>query len=286
MLDIHLTYSTDNGPQAVSIERDRLSFGRGSEADQRLSDDGLSRLHATVYRDGDNVWIVDENSTNGTFVNGEPVRGAGTPLKDGDVIRIGNHTNMRVSVTRQQAAAIAPPAVASSVPVQTTNSLPSGPINFLPIILIAGAIFVIAITTVVIGFTIFGGSSTTIAQRPQIDPDSDDPEPRGPKPSPTVKAASSPESTAPTNDNSQILSNTTGNSGQQTNVPSGKKYMEMSDAERRAYIEAKAMRVAERIGNNNSEKIPAAATDKIKGFVDGYVQRLKSSHTGGCASRS
>src|SRR6478672_6315913 len=133
MLDIRLIYSTDDGPQEVAIENDRTSFGRGSDADHRPADGGLSRLHATVYRDGDNVWIVDENSTNGTFVNGEPARAAGTPLRDGDVVRIGNHTNMRVSVTRQQAAAPAPPPVTgSSVPVQTTNSLPSGPINILP----------------------------------------------------------------------------------------------------------------------------------------------------------
>ena len=61
-----------------------MSFGHGSEADCRFEDDGLSRLHATVYRDGDYVWIVDENSSNGTFVNGEKVSSGGTPLKNGD----------------------------------------------------------------------------------------------------------------------------------------------------------------------------------------------------------
>src|SRR5436309_2894168 len=101
MLDIRLTYSTDDGPQDASIENERTTFGRGSEVDHRIDDDGLSRLHATVYREGDRVWIVDENSTNGTFVNGEPTRPSGTPLNDGDVVRIGNHTNMRVSVSQQ-----------------------------------------------------------------------------------------------------------------------------------------------------------------------------------------
>ena len=52
-----------------------MSFGRGSEADHRFADDGLSRLHATIYREDGRVWIVDENSSNGTFVNGE--RGPG-----------------------------------------------------------------------------------------------------------------------------------------------------------------------------------------------------------------
>lgn len=287
MRDIRLTYSTDDGPQEIAIENDRTSFGRGSDADHRIADDGLSRLHATIYRDGDNVWVVDDNSTNGTFVNGEPVRGAGTPLHDGDVIRIGNRTNMRVSLAQKQDAASVMPAGSSSAPVATAPAAPpSGSLHLLPIILIAGAVFVIAITTVVIGFTVFAGNGPTIAQRPQTDPDSDDPESKEPKTSPTAKTTSSPEIGTPTNDNSQIIANDPGNTGQQTNLPSGKKYLDMSDAERRQYLEAKAMRVAQIIGNNSSEKIPDAALDKIKSFVDGYVSRLKSKRTDGCASRA
>ncbi len=68
----------------MPLDGERTTFGRGSEADYRFEDSGLSRLHATVYRDGDRVWVVDENSTNGTFVNGERVAGAGTPLRSGD----------------------------------------------------------------------------------------------------------------------------------------------------------------------------------------------------------
>src|SRR5512142_137929 len=139
MRDIRLTYSTDDGPQEIAIENDRTSFGRGSDADHRIADDGLSRLHATIYRDGDNVWVVDDNSTNGTFVNGEPVRGAGTPLHDGDVIRIGNRTNMRVSLAQKQDAASVMPAGSSSAPVATAPAAPpSGSLHLLPIILIAG----------------------------------------------------------------------------------------------------------------------------------------------------
>ena len=77
MLDVTLTRSTPEGPEEIAITGERTSFGRGSEADHRLPDDGLSRLHATVYRDGDRVWVVDENSTNGTFVNGQQVKAAG-----------------------------------------------------------------------------------------------------------------------------------------------------------------------------------------------------------------
>ena len=67
MLEVVFTYNTDDGPVQIDLTGDKLSFGRGSEADYRIPDRGLSRFHATVYRDGDDIWIVDENSSNGTL---------------------------------------------------------------------------------------------------------------------------------------------------------------------------------------------------------------------------
>jgi len=86
MLEILLTYPTPEGSQSIAIEDERTSFGRGSEATHRFDDEGLSRLNSTIYRDGDRIWIIDENSTNGTFVNGERPAAAGTPLRNGDTI--------------------------------------------------------------------------------------------------------------------------------------------------------------------------------------------------------
>ena len=80
MVKVSLTFPTPEGSQEIPLDGERLSLGRGSEAGYRFSDDGLSRLHATLYCDGNRVWIVDENSSNGTFVNGSPVRPGGTPL--------------------------------------------------------------------------------------------------------------------------------------------------------------------------------------------------------------
>ena len=59
MLEVILTCRTDEGSQEIVLKEGKVSFGRGSEADYRFGDDGLSRLHATVYREGDNVWILD-----------------------------------------------------------------------------------------------------------------------------------------------------------------------------------------------------------------------------------
>lgn len=72
------------------------------------------------------------------------------------------------------------------------------------------------------------------------------------------------------------------NSTVNVQLPSGKKYLDMSDTERRQYLEVKAMRVAQIIGNSSSEAIPSAAIDKIKGFADGYAKRASVKALGGC----
>jgi hypothetical protein len=63
-------------------------LGRGTEADVRLPDTGVSRKHADVQLSGGTVVVEDLGSTNGTLVNGRRV--ARQELADGDVIRIGH----------------------------------------------------------------------------------------------------------------------------------------------------------------------------------------------------
>jgi hypothetical protein len=63
-------------------------LGRGTEADIRLPDTGVSRKHADVQLHGGTVVVEDLGSTNGTLVNGRRI--ARQDLADGDVIRIGH----------------------------------------------------------------------------------------------------------------------------------------------------------------------------------------------------
>ncbi|GAA2180822.1 DUF3662 and FHA domain-containing protein [Brooklawnia cerclae] len=70
-----------------------FTVGRGSEADLRINDPGISRLHARVvvrpHSDGDvTVTIEDLGSTNGVIVNGQRV--TRTELDDGARIEIGS----------------------------------------------------------------------------------------------------------------------------------------------------------------------------------------------------
>ena len=78
--------------------KDEITFGRTDLAELVLPDSGLSRLNTTIFRDGDEVFIVDENSTNGTFVNGKQVSEIPYKLQDRDEISIGSFTRIRVEI--------------------------------------------------------------------------------------------------------------------------------------------------------------------------------------------
>ena len=67
-----------------------LRIGRGPDNDVVISDLSVSRHHAELRRTGDAYQIVDLDSHNGTFVNGQRVGSA--PLAEGDIVGIGPST--------------------------------------------------------------------------------------------------------------------------------------------------------------------------------------------------
>lgn len=79
----------------IPLERDTVIVGRALEADVRLNDSKVSRLHAQITADVDAgsgapvFTIKDLGSTNGTLVNGQVITEA--RLNDGDKIVIGDH---------------------------------------------------------------------------------------------------------------------------------------------------------------------------------------------------
>ena len=64
-------------------------LGRGDQVDIQLEDSFASTNHARLVPQGDVVVLEDLGSTNGTYLNGEPLRGP-QPLHVGDRIRIGD----------------------------------------------------------------------------------------------------------------------------------------------------------------------------------------------------
>src|SRR6516162_4023066 len=66
----------------------RLTLGRDSDCDICLSDLSVSRHHARIQPGMDGYYVVDLQSTNGTFVNDKAA--SMCKLKDGDYLRFGN----------------------------------------------------------------------------------------------------------------------------------------------------------------------------------------------------
>ncbi len=64
-------------------------IGRSPDNDLILRDPATSGHHARVERRGQQFWIVDLGSTNGTLVNGEPIQEK--ELNHGDRITIGQN---------------------------------------------------------------------------------------------------------------------------------------------------------------------------------------------------
>ena len=84
----YLLVAGDGGERRYGVSAEVTRIGRSSEADVRLFDTGVSRLHAELRLLGDEVVLVDLGSTNGTTLNGARVQEG--RLRDGDRIGVGS----------------------------------------------------------------------------------------------------------------------------------------------------------------------------------------------------
>jgi diguanylate cyclase (GGDEF)-like protein len=82
--------------QVTRLGQDPHRVGRANDCEIWLSDDGVSRRHATVRLEADGYVIEDSQSANGTFVGGQRVEN--TVLRDGDLIQFGPQAVFRYSV--------------------------------------------------------------------------------------------------------------------------------------------------------------------------------------------
>lgn len=77
----------DIGTRRHPLTSSRTVIGRGSDADITVDDPGISRRHIEVLWDGRRGQVNDLGSTNGSKLNGQPVKSA--PLEPDSVIDIG-----------------------------------------------------------------------------------------------------------------------------------------------------------------------------------------------------
>ncbi len=84
-----------NVGEMYKVSSEQITLGRGGGADVRLVDEGISRFHCRIALDGEDLWVEDLQSRNGTFLNGERI--TRSKLGDGDKIQLGRTTVLKFS---------------------------------------------------------------------------------------------------------------------------------------------------------------------------------------------
>lgn len=116
----------ENARRSQTVELyDELSIGRTDAARLVLEDTGLSRKNTLFFIDGEDVLVVDENSTNGTFLNGGRISGPPSLLRNGDVVKIGSETTIRVEIGDGYSSQA--PDVYASEPAASQQAAPNVP---------------------------------------------------------------------------------------------------------------------------------------------------------------
>ena len=80
-----------NAGETISLDLAPLLIGRGSDAAIRLDDDYVSTRHARIASSGDQWYVEDLGSTNGTYIGSHRLTQP-TALQLGTQVRIGKTT--------------------------------------------------------------------------------------------------------------------------------------------------------------------------------------------------
>ena len=76
-------------PAEYSLLKDEVSLGRGEDNDVVIPHASVSRAHARLMRRNGVYELTDLNSTNGSYVNEQPVHGS-VSVTSGSEVRLGD----------------------------------------------------------------------------------------------------------------------------------------------------------------------------------------------------
>ena len=109
--------------RACELHTDRTTIGRVEDNTFQIADPSVSSHHCEVHLRGDEIFIRDLNSTNGTFINNEKI--AESVLKPGQTLRLGQ-VELKLETEGAPAAASGGTPVAPKKQVDATMIMPRG----------------------------------------------------------------------------------------------------------------------------------------------------------------
>ena len=264
MADITLTIRSGSDQRSVALTSDRLVIGRADDVPAQtqgqilIADAGLAARHASINRAGARLWILDEGSTSGTFVNHQRVPPQGLQLADGDQIFLGDHTTLTVALGTQT---IRPHDIRAPRNAPAPSPVDRAPTTKMPLPLLVVILVVPVLCLAVLiaaGRQFFGarGANERNAEPPiytespaQIEP-----------PVPTSSATSDAQPDQPTTTEGADLTST-------RPAPVGAKlYLQMSPDEQLAFVEQQARHVSMLMGNR-----PYVFNEEVLGYIKQYV---------------
>ena len=103
MAKVILTYNK-KVLDTFELDQGDVKIGRRPDVDITIDSMAVSGEHANIFTIGEDSFIQDLGSTNGTFVNNKKI--SKHHLKDGDLIMIGKHTLNYVNETQDKVAPV------------------------------------------------------------------------------------------------------------------------------------------------------------------------------------
>jgi phosphoserine phosphatase RsbU/P len=83
-----LKYTDQDGEHCFALASESVSIGRSPDQDLVLREAYVSRRHAIIAKINGHFELIDQNSSHGTFLNGQRIEVA--PLKTGDTLQFGS----------------------------------------------------------------------------------------------------------------------------------------------------------------------------------------------------
>jgi hypothetical protein len=228
--------------KTVAMNGDNITIGRSAACSELVvEDEGLSRSHAVIHRDANEVRIIDQQSVNGTYVNCELVPPEGAILTNGDEIFVGNRTTITVTIKHD---------IAKGQVKERRSNL---------VFLFVAPLLVITV--------LLGAVAIHALRRPRN------------VESHLIIADPTPAPTALPNDAKPPIDETELNAETEIPVGPARLYKSFTDEEKREFIKVRAGRIAVMMGKRPYAFTPDAL-EYIKFWLEAFAGRVGNNRTG------